>query len=210
MKDLRLGEELVSQLRHPRPHQPCLLAAPAQLPVPENGDVVAECADRRAVGRHGVVGEISGDDLAKPVPGFRDRPVPTLSQPLLDFPQFRAHAVPAWLPPDLEVAPPGFAADQHKAQEREGPRLAKPALLAVLRRIAAEHDQAGLVRVQRQRELPQPVAHRVPEAPSVVLMLEADHQVVGIPDHDHVARGLAPSPALGPKVEDVMKIDVRE
>jgi hypothetical protein len=41
-------------------------------------------------------------------------------------------------------------------------------------------------------------------------MLEADDEVVGVPDHDHVARGLAPSPALGPEVEDVVEIDVRE
>jgi hypothetical protein len=30
-------------------------------------------------------------------------------------------------------------------------------------------------------------------------MLEADNNVVGIPNHDHVARGLAPSPAFGPE-----------
>ena len=75
---------------------------------------------------------------------------------------------------------------------------------------SAELDQAGLLRMQRQRELPQPFAHRVPEAPGVVLTLEADDDVVGIPDHDHVARGLAPSPAFGPEVENVMEIDVRE
>src|SRR5467141_2091125 len=77
MKDARLGEKIVGQLRHPRPHQSCLLTAPTETPVPENGDVVAECADRRAVRRHGVVSEISGDDLAKPVPGFRNQTVPT-------------------------------------------------------------------------------------------------------------------------------------
>ena len=41
-------------------------------------------------------------------------------------------------------------------------------------------------------------------------MLEAHDCVIGVPDHDHVARGLAPSPAFGPEVEDVMKIYVRE
>ena len=61
-----------------------------------------------------------------------------------------------------------------------------------------------------QRKRPQPFAHIVPEAPGVGLMLEADDEVVGIPNHDHVARGLAPSPALGPEVENVVEIDVRE
>ena len=62
----------------------------------------------------------------------------------------------------------------HKAQELEGLRFAEPALLAVLRRVAAELDQAGLVRMQCQRKLPQPFAHRVPETPGVGLVLEAD------------------------------------
>jgi hypothetical protein len=41
-------------------------------------------------------------------------------------------------------------------------------------------------------------------------MLETHDDVVGVPDHDHVARGLAPSPARGPEVENVVEIDVRE
>jgi hypothetical protein len=41
-------------------------------------------------------------------------------------------------------------------------------------------------------------------------MLESDDNVVGVSDHDHVARGLPPSPALGPEVECVVEVDVRE
>src|SRR5580704_16400325 len=47
-----------------------------------------------------------------------------------------------------------------------------------------------------------------PRSGGGALMLETGDEVVGIPDHDHVARGLAPSPALGPEVEDVVEIDV--
>ena len=32
--------------------------------------------------------------------------------------------------------------------------------------------------------------------------------VVGIAHDDHVARGLAPSPALGPQVEHVVQVDI--
>ena len=62
--------------------------------------------------------------------------------------------------------------------------------------------------MQRQRELLQPLAHRVEEATGVGLVLEADDDVVGIAHDDHVARGLAPSPALGPEVEGVVQVDV--
>ncbi len=81
---------------------------------------------------------------------------------------------------------------------------------ASFRRKAAKLDQAGLVRVERQRELLEPLAHIVPEAPGVSLVLEADDNVISIAHEDHVARGLVPSPALGPEVEHVMQVDVGE
>ena len=102
------------------------------------------------------------------------------------------------------------AADEREAQEVEGLRFAEPALCAPDRRKAAELDQAGLLRMQRQRKLLQPRAHRVPEAPGVGFVLEADHDVIRISHDDHVARGLAPSPALGPEVEHVVQVDVGE
>jgi hypothetical protein len=98
----------------------------------------------------------------------------------------------------------------NKTKELEGFRFGASAPLAVLRRKAPELNQAGLIRMKRQRELPQPIAHRVPEAAGVSLMLETDDEVVSVPDHDHVARGFAPSPALGSEVEDIVEIDVRE
>ena len=53
-------------------------------------------------------------------------------------------------------------------------------------------------------------AHRVPEAPGVCLVFEADDDVVGVAHDDHVARGLPPSPAFGPEIEDVVQVDVGE
>jgi hypothetical protein len=73
----------------------------------------------------------------------------------------------------LKDAPPGFGADEYKAEELEGFRFAEPTQFAVPRREAAELDQAGLPRMQRQRERPQPIAHLIPEAPGVIFMLEA-------------------------------------
>src|SRR5712672_1793969 len=137
--------------------------------MPEDDDVVSECRNRGAVGRHRVVGEIPGNDLPEPFSCFRNRLVHLPSQSFLDFLELGPHAVTARLPLDLEITPPRFAANEHKTQELEGLRLGEPALLAVLRRKATELNQAGLVRVKRQRELPQPFAHRVPKAPSLDL-----------------------------------------
>src|SRR6516165_2775547 len=102
--------------------------------------MITERGNRPAVGRHGVIGEVSGDDLREPRPNFWDGPVPPSSQHLLDLPQLCLHPIATRFPPDLEVAPPRFLADQHKAEELEGFRLAEPAPLAVLRRKAAELD----------------------------------------------------------------------
>src|ERR1019366_489525 len=41
------------------------------------------------------------------------------------------------------------------------------------------------------------------------LMLEAHHEVVGVTDHDHVARCHFLAPGLHPQIEDVMQIHVR-
>jgi len=41
----------------------------------------------------------------------------------------------------------------------------------------AELNQAGLVQMQGESELLEPPAHRIPEAPGVGLVLEADYKV---------------------------------
>src|SRR5271166_6506045 len=42
---------------------------------------------------------------------------------------------------------------------------------------------------------------------SVVFMLKAQYQIVGVAHNDHVAGGLVPSPALGPEIENVVQVD---
>src|SRR5262249_48210118 len=104
---------------------------------------------------------------------------------------------------------PFYLSLQHtEAQEVEGLRFAKPAPLAALCRKASELDEPGLLRMQRQRKLPQPLAHLVQEALGVALVLESDDEVIGIAHDNHVARGLAPSPALDPEVEGIVQVDV--
>src|SRR5215471_20906048 len=132
------------------------------------------------------------------------------AQLLLDRLEFRPHAVAPGLPFDQEAAPAGCSADEGEAQEVEGFRFAEPLLPAVCRRMASELDQPGLLGVKRQRELPYPLAQQVQEAPSVGLVLETDDEVVGIAHDDHVARSLAPSPALGEQVEHVEQVDIGE
>ena len=62
--------------------------------------------------------------------------------------------------------------------------------------------------MERQRELPKSHAHRIEEATRVVLVLEARDYIIGVAHDDHVASGFAPSPAFGPKVHDVVQVDI--
>src|SRR6266481_8059753 len=125
---------------------------------------------------------------------------------LLHCSQLRPHAIAPSLPFELEDTLAGFATDEGEAQEAKALRFAKPAPTVPVRRIATELDQPGLVRMKRQRKPLQPLAHRIQEASGVGLVLEADDDVVGIAYDDHVARGLAPSPALGPLIEGVVQV----
>src|SRR5262245_25690287 len=109
------------------------------------------------------------------------------------------------------MLPPFYVSLQHtEAQELEGFRFSEPALRSSGHRMAAKLDQAGLFRMQRQRELLQPFTHRVPEAPGVTFMLETDDEIVSISHNDHVTRGLVPSPAFSPEIEGIVQVDIRK
>jgi hypothetical protein len=70
--------------------------------------------------------------------------------------------------------------------------------------MATELDQPGFLRMERQRKLLEPLAHRVEEATGVVLVFESSHHIIGISDDHHVADGLVPSPALSLEIQYVV------
>src|SRR5271170_7448094 len=84
MQDKRWWQPALSECRHPRPRGPIALAAPPQRPPPEFGDVEAECAQSRAVGRYGVVGKEAAHDPPQPAAQLIDRLVHLVPQRLLD------------------------------------------------------------------------------------------------------------------------------
>ncbi|WP_430649665.1 hypothetical protein [Bradyrhizobium retamae] len=136
--------------------------------------------------------------------------MPPSSHLILNLAEFRLYAVASRLPLEQEAASARCAADEAEPEDIEGLRLAESAPLAIGRSAAAKLDQAGLFRMERQCELLQSRSHRVPEATGVVLMFETDDDIVGEAHDDHIARSVAPSPALGPEIEHKMKVDVGE
>src|SRR6478735_10398097 len=158
--------------------------------------------------RHGVIVEVAADNLPQPLALFGNRLVHAPSHLLLDLLQLRPHAVGAGFPLDLESSRTSLVADEGEAQEIEGLRLAEPAPLAALCRKTSELDQPGLLRMQRQGKLPQPITHLIQEALGIALVLEADDEVVCVAHDDHIARGRTPSPAYSPEVERAVQVEV--
>src|SRR5215204_1248556 len=157
--------------------------------------MMSEHVQCTTVGRHCVVIEVAADNPAQPSPLFRDWLVHAPSHLLLDLLKLRPHAVPSGFPFDLEFPRSGLAADEGEAQEVEGLRLAESLPLAALRCKASELDQPCLLRMQRQRKLPQPLAHLLQKEPAILMVLEPDDEVVGVAHNDNVAGRHAPSPA---------------
>src|SRR6202048_3826447 len=176
MKNVRLRKPIVGKLLHSIPWDIALVAAAAESPPPAPDDFVTECPQCANVGRHCVVVEVALDDMPQPLAHRREWVVHAPPHLLADRLELRSHAVAPGLPFDQEATPARFTADEDEAEEVEGFRLAEPAPLAVLRRIASELDQPGLLRVKRQRKLRQPLAQCVQEALGVTLVLEADNE----------------------------------
>src|ERR1700733_8260261 len=108
--------------------------------------MVVEDREGATIGRHRMVVKVAADDRSQPFPLEGDCLMSSLSQFLLDFLVFRPHAVASGLPVKQEVALERLAADEGEPQEVEGFRLAEPTPFASDRRMAAELDQAGVLR----------------------------------------------------------------
>src|SRR5947209_4447585 len=124
MEDDRFRKPDGSQLCHPCPRQPILLAATPQRASPEVGDMVPERVQCTRIGRHGMIVEVAAHDPLQPFPLIGDRLVHVLPHLLFDHLELRPHALRPGLPLDLEFALPGLAADEGEAQEVEALRFA--------------------------------------------------------------------------------------
>src|SRR5215471_20548573 len=147
MEDARSGKPVVHQHGSPGPSLAALLAASAEQLSPAGRHSVPELHQGMAIGRDGVIPEVSADDLFEPFALLADRLVHPLTQFLLDLLELCPHAVAPGLPVNQEATTASFAANEGKAQEIEGFRLAESALSAACRSTAPELDQSGLLRV---------------------------------------------------------------
>jgi hypothetical protein len=94
-----------------------------------------------------VVVEVAGDDTLQRDPLFGNRLVHPLSQPLFDFLELHPHAITSAPPFEKEPPAPRLTTDEGKTKKIEGFRFSEPAPGTPSRRMAAELNQAGLLRM---------------------------------------------------------------
>jgi hypothetical protein len=95
-------------------------------------------------------------------------------------------------------------------EEVERLRLSKAPPAPISVRIPTEFNQTGLVSVKLEMEPRETLAERLLEPLGIATMLEADHDVVGETHDDNVTPRMPPPPLVGPKVEDIVQINVRQ
>src|SRR5487761_1623974 len=210
MHDAGRGQPPIGDPAEALPGHPTALAsAPQRLP-PVPSHLIAKGRHRVDAAWHRVVGEMSSHHACQPSPLLGDGPVP--ASPKLGFHLLQLRPQPPFDgdAPEPESPVPRLPADVGEAQEIERLRLCKAPLSPVRRRKAAELDKAGLVRVQLQAELRKPLTKIIEEPFRITEVLEPDHEVVREPHDDHITMRVAASPPIGPPVEDVVKVYVRE
>src|SRR4029450_7225213 len=144
MHDAGAGEEVPSNPAHTLPGDCSLMAAPAETTLPDANHLVVEGLYGVEVQGHRVVVDVPTDDRGQPLPHLGNRVVPAPAEGLLDLPQLGPNPLAHGLPHQRETPFPRLAANVRKAEEGERLGLAPCVPLAVLRRVAAELDQAGL------------------------------------------------------------------
>jgi hypothetical protein len=147
---------------------------------------------RAEVTRHGVVGEVAGDDLPKPSTLLGNGQVHLSSQRVFDLSQLGLRAITTGFPPYEEFALTCLAADEGEAQKIKGLRLTQTRSGALVRGKAAKRDQSSLVRMQRQRKLFQPRFHGPQEAPCIGFVLDRlEHVSLLGAQTRYLSRGIA-------------------
>src|SRR5580704_4953564 len=137
-------------------------------------------------------------DAGQPASLVGDGQMPASDQLGLDRAEFRAHPFLVGNPLQLEAPVLRLPADVREAEELERFRLAETTLLSLLGGEPPKPDQPGLLSVQLEIELREPLAKIHPEPLSVLPMLESHHGVVDEPRDDNITAGMPSPPLMSP------------
>ena len=197
MKDLGRWDPAVGQLLHAHPGESTTLTASPESKQPSSFDFLLEHREASAVGRHGVVREVSAHDRAEPPSLFGNAQMSPTHQRVPDASKRCAHPL-SYGPPHEEKLPrPGSRTNVRESEEGEGLRCASKILFLTSRsRVATERNQTGLLGMQFERELAHSFAKFREKLHRIGVVLETPQ-----PDASRCAQGAPPVgqlPGAGP------------
>ena len=200
-----------NQTLHAVPWQVASLTSTTQNRSPEKTHCHAKGPQCRTVHGHSVITEVAQQDRAQVSPLFRNGLVHALPQFTLECPQLGLPPLPHRPAQNREVPLPGLPTTVRKTQEVERLRLAVTTGSPISFRIAAELDDPRFIGVQFQPELRKALAQFCQKLLCLMTILKLTHnEIVSETDHDHITVGSLLSPLMGPEVEPVMEIEVRQ
>jgi hypothetical protein len=168
--------------------------------------------DGLCIGWHPVIADKSTHHGAEPFPLPGNRLMHAPSEFGLDLLQFPAHPF-LGCPADDRIHPVAslLSANMRETQEVECLRPTVAAPDTVRSRVRPKLDQPRLFRMQRQTELLESLLEFGQTPLRRRSVVKSDHEVIG-PSHDDyiAADALRLSPVIDPKVENVMKENVRQ
>src|SRR6266511_211491 len=167
-------------------------------------------SDRRPVARHGVVGAVAPHHACQPPSLLGDGLIPTSLELVFDLSELGPHPLGDRDPPHPEPPVPPLPADMRETEELKRLRLAQAPRPSTFGGVPAELDEPGLVGMQLQPELREAFAKVGEEPLCVGLPLKARGEVVRKAHDDHIPVRVAAPPPVGPQVEDVVQVDVRQ
>src|SRR6516225_311445 len=197
------------QTGHALPGDSAALAAPRQSAVPKPVHPEPEPSQGGTVHRDTVVTKMSRHHRTQPLANLRDGLVHSPPQLDFDFSQFRLQSLGHGLTQDREVLPVSLlGTDVREAEKVERLRFAQATLPPIEGSPRAELDQPGLVRVQLQPELGEPLTQGGQELLRLGAMLKSNNEVVRVTHDDDIAGRLRLPPLLDPQVEHIVQVDV--
>ncbi len=172
VSDPRLGPAPVHQGLQPLPAEAVSLRPSAQRLQPYPFQDVGEASQEAGARWDCVVVQPPVDDPPQPPGDLVEVVVPAPPKNLRDALQSTAHPLCSGLASKPEPLAPSLRAVVHEAQEVERLRAAQPSCPAVHFREPAELDEPGLVRMQGQIELAEPLPKRMQDLFCVLPVLE--------------------------------------
>src|SRR5712692_4285840 len=164
----------VDQAPHPVPKHADFLAASQERAMPEPTYLEPKRVQRRAVGRHSVITNVSTHDRSQPLAHFRNGIMHAPFEFGFHLAQLRLQPFANRLPQDREASvAPLLPATVREDEEVERLRFPFSALLPVFGRERSELQQSRFLGMQLQAELPHSLDQFCPEPYGIRFRLEA-------------------------------------